>query len=331
MRAVDAAIAVAVVAVAAAIGFAAVDQLSLADEAMLLLFAILVAGLRGRGPGIVAAALAVAAYDFFFIPPRYTFAVSDLRHLITFAVMFAVGIGMGTVVARSRRRELRAQAEELRSSLLSTVSHDLRTPLAIISGTAQGLRESATPAQLEGVETILSETARLTSILTNLLSITRVESGATLRVEWVPVEELVGSALDRAGTALANRDVRIEVPGDLGAVVDPMLAEQLLVNLLENAGKHTPAGTPVEIQARHDGPCAVLEVSDRGPGLPLDAGKRLFDKFYRGPGTTAPGAGLGLAVCRGIAVAHGGRIEAHPHAGGGATFRVTLPGGVAPP
>ena len=328
------------VALATALGVVADSHLALPEDAMLFLFAIMVAALGGLRSGLVAAALSVAAYDFFFIPPRYELAVADAHHLITFAVMFAVGTAMGTLVARlrhteaaSRAQALRAQAEELRSSLLSTVSHDLRTPLAIITGTATQLRDALPDLRgddREALDTIVDEASRLGTVLTNLLSITRVESGAELHREWVPVEEVVGSALDRAGAALAGRDVALALEPELGVVVDAMLTEQLLVNLLENAAKHTPAGTPIELSAARDGARVAIAVSDRGPGLPPGSELRVFDKFFRGPGPRAAGAGLGLAVCRGIAVAHGGEIRAAARAGGGATFQVWLPGGDPP-
>ena len=320
---------------ATAIGTLFGDRLALADDAMLFLAAIMVAAMGGRGPGLVAAALSVAAYDFFFIPPRFTFAVADLRHIITFAVMFTVGLAMGSLVARLRERErrvreeaLRARTEELRSSLLSAVSHDLRTPLASILGMATALRDSARPDQVEALDTMADEARRLGAILTNLLAITRVESGQAVQREWVPAEELVGSALARSAALLAGRAVAVKVAPDAAALVDPILIEQLLLNLLENAAKHTPPGSPLEVSARREGERVRIAVEDRGPGLPAIA---LFEKFVRGPRPTTAGAGLGLAVCRGIAVAHGGAIEALPREGGGASFVVWLPGGEPAP
>jgi len=243
------------------------------------------------------------------------------------------------VVLQAREAELRAKAEELRSSLLSTVSHDLRTPLAIITGTATALRDESpalTGSQLESLDTIVDEAKRLEKILTNLLAITRVESGAELHRDWVPVEELVGSALERTEAVLAGRDVQIDLAADIGAEVDPILTEQLLLNLLENAAKHTPPETPIEIRAFREAGGVAIEISDRGPGLPAGAEDQVFQKFFRGPetrgarGVRAAGAGLGLAVCRGIANAHGGTIDARRRPGGGATFHVWLPGGDAP-
>ena len=361
------------------------DRITAADQAMLYLPAILLAALGGRGPSLVAAALSVGAFDFFFVEPRLTFAVSDLRSVVTFIMMFVVGSFAGTLVARlraaeaaSRERErstaalleltrdvataadeagvvaaidrhsavqpelaaavadqatrrlrlaieareaaLRAKAEELRSALLSSVSHDLRTPLAAITGMATALRETIGPN--EPLETIIDEARRLSRLLTNLLSITKVESGASPRRDWVPLEEIVGTALARLDKELVGRIVTVDVPAL--AHVDPILVEQLLLNLLENAAKHTPPGTPIDVIAWRDHDTAMLEVADRGLGIPAEARTHVFDKFFRGT-ASVPGAGLGLAVCRGIAGAHRGTIEALPRDGGGTRFVATFP------
>jgi two-component system sensor histidine kinase KdpD len=226
---------------------------------------------------------------------------------------------------------LRAKTEEMRSSLLSAVSHDLRTPLAAITGAVSTLRDDSvrvSGAQREELLAAIQEEAeRLERLVGNLLDMTRVESGS-LRVhrEWVPLEELVGTALTRLEAALDTRPVRVSLAPDLPLLsVDPVLFEQVLVNLLENAAKYTPPGSVIDIEGRAEGGEVVVEVADRGPGIPSADQPRVFEKFYRGPNTVVPGAGLGLAICRGIVEAHGGRIGVESRAGGGATFRVALP------
>jgi K+-sensing histidine kinase KdpD len=227
----------------------------------------------------------------------------------------------------ARGAELRATTEELRNALLSAVSHDLRTPLAVITGMATTLRETAEAASHEGLDTIVAESERLSRILQNLLTVTKVEAGAKPRREWVPIEEVVGTALMQLDDALAGREVDVRIADEAIAHIDPVLGELLLVNLLDNAAKHTPAGTPIDFTARREGTTAILEVADRGPGIPEGSERLVFDRFFRAVPASGTGVGLGLAVCRGIVVAHGGTIEAVRRDGGGTVFRCTIPDG----
>jgi two-component system sensor histidine kinase KdpD len=323
-------IAVVTVGVATAIGELASPVASHADQAMVYLLAILVAALGGRGPGLTAAVLSAAAFDFFFVEPYHTFAVADRSFLITFGVMLAIGIAIGSLVNRIRERELRAKTEEMRSTLLSSVSHDLRTPLAAITGMATSLREQAVGTDRDALQTIVDEAQRLSRILTNLLAITKVESGAEPRREWVPLDELVGSALGPLEPELSDHPLTLDVADEL-AHVDPILTGQLLVNLVDNAAKHTQAGCAIEVRARRDGAAALIEVNDAGPGLPPGPPEQVFEKFFRGHDANAHGVGLGLAVCRAIAHAHGGRIEAASRTQGGSSFRVWFPDNGSPP
>ncbi len=457
------------------------------DLEMLYLLAIVLTALRfGRGPSLLAAALAVAAYDFFFIEPPLTFAVSDWHYLLTFVMMFGVGYAISTLTVRIRRQEqqavareertralfelgrdladasgiersaavvarhasealdagavvlvrdragdlvvlashppalalepgdlgvakwvlehgrvagfgtdtlpgakamclalrtgaepvgvlalvprtgarfdaeqrsriealctqaalaleratlareaaasaLRAKTEEMRSSLLSAVSHDLRTPLAAITGAASTLRDPAarfTDSQRgELLATIAEEAERLERLVGNLLEMTQLESG-NLRVkrEWVPLEELVGSALTRLERVLGARRVRVTIANDLPLLsVDPVLFQQVLVNLIENALKYTPPESDIEIEGAAHGSAVAIDVRDRGPGIPPGDEARVFERFYRGAHANIAGAGLGLAICKGIVEAHGGTIGVENRAGGGAVFRVVLP------
>ena len=233
------------------------------------------------------------------------------------------------LAADVRTASLRAEAEQVRSALLSAVSHDLRTPLATITGAATAIRDGALDdrTRRELVEAICDEAERLERLVRNLLDMTRLESGAVrLRREWVPVEEVIGGALTRLERQLAGRRVISTCPAGLPLVsVDPVLLEQLFVNLVENAAKHTPPGSPVEITAAGDERGVVVEVADRGPGIPAGMEEAVFERFRRGAGVSAPGAGLGLAISRAIARAHGGTLEARSRSGGGAVFRLSLP------
>ncbi|HEY6559912.1 MAG TPA: sensor histidine kinase KdpD [Polyangiaceae bacterium] len=466
--------------------------LGLPDLEMLFLLAVMITAVRfGRGPSLVAAALGVACYDFFFVTPLHTFSVSDRKYFLTFAMMFAVSLAMSELAARLRRQEqdarvreertgvlyaltkelastdspreiseiaarhaadifaaaavvllpsadgelrmggaapkdaelhanelgvakwahehddlagfgtdtlpgshalcaplhagpsrlgvlalvlaqesglraeqrafldvfcgqvavalerarlsdeakkaaLRARTEEMRSSLLSAVSHDLRTPLASITGAATTIRDGANLSdgtKQELVESIVDEAERLERLVANLLDMTRLESGGlALKKDWVPLDEIIGSALTRLEAKLQDRAVTVDIaPAVPLVLVDPVLFEQLFVNLLENADKYTPPAAPIDVVATTEGDSVFIGVSDRGPGIPIGTEVKVFDKFHRGPHRGVSGAGLGLAICKGIVEAHGGKITVENRARGGATFHVTIPSGGRPP
>lgn len=474
-----------------ALGMALRGQVTQADMVTAYLLVIMLVAFReGRGASLIAAGLAVAAYDVFFVNPYFTFAVTDSRHLLTFAMMFGVGLVISNLTSRLRQQEreargregrtaalyalarelttvandaqtstiiarhaaavfggdayvvipapnggaaaagrndgapdltdqefavarwaieharpagrgtdtlpgprltciplpgaagpvgalavapatthaleleqrrfleafagqaaqaierarlieeakvaaLRVRTEETRSALLSAVSHDLRTPLAVITGAGTTLRDDAdrlTPAQrADLLETICAESEHMERLIANILNMVRFESGGmTPHREWVPLEEIVGSALTRLDRSLGTHRVQVDLPADLPLIhVDPILFEQVLVNLIDNAAKH--GGGPLEIAAHADGDAVALNVADRGPGLPVGDELRVFDKFYRGRGVQEAGAGLGLAICRAIVAAHDGTIVAENRSGGGALIRVRLPQQEAPP
>ncbi len=241
-------------------------------------------------------------------------------------------------VARDAERSaLRARTEELRNTLLSSVSHDLRTPLAAIKGAATALLYGADldpEARRELLVTTQEEADRLERLVSNLLDMTRLESGGLrVRKEWVPLEEVVGSALRRVERRLGGRAVETKIAEDALVALDDVLMENVLVNLLENAIRHTPPSTPVSIAVELTATEAILEVADRGPGIPAGSEERVFEKFWQAPTTarTPVGVGLGLPICRGIVEAHGGKISASPRAGGGTVFRIVLPVEGLPP
>lgn len=301
------------------------------DQAMLYLLGVLIVASRAsRGPALLASLAGVAAFDFFFVPPYFTFAVAESKYWVTFAVMLAAGAMVSSLTLRIRRQAAAVEAERLRNTLLSSVSHDLRTPLAAVTGAATSLLDGEgrldADAQHELLETIRDESERLNRMVGDILDVTRLESGSlALKKEWVPLEEIVGSALARLETRLKGRELKTSLPAEvLLAPLDPTLAEQLLVNLLENAAKYTPQGSPIQITVRREGQETVVEVADRGPGIPRGEEERIFERFHRAAGKGS-GIGLGLTVCRAIAKAHGGRIQAENREGGGAVFRFSLP------
>ena len=338
-------LAVVLVALATGVGMLVRAHLAAPDFVMLYLLVIgAIAARCGRWPSLFASAASVLAYDFFFVPPYHTFAVSDTRHLLTFAMMFVVGITISSLMlARARLADaanaaaIRAHTEQMRSDLLSMVSHDLRTPLAAITGAATTLRDGSARVtddqRADLLDTICEEAERLERLVRNLLDMTRLESGAVaIKREWVPLEEVVGSALTRMEADLARRVVNTALPPDLPLVsVDPVLLEQLFVNLLENTVKYTPDDSAIDIVARAERGQLIIELADRGPGVPRDVGARAFDRFTRGRHAGIPGAGLGLAICRSIAAAHDGALALEDRPGGGAVFRVVLPLLESPP
>jgi two-component system sensor histidine kinase KdpD len=222
------------------------------------------------------------------------------------------------------------QTEQMRSSLLSAVSHDLRTPLASITGAASTLRaqEDKLPPETrhELLDSIADEADRLGRLVANLLDITRLESGVEVRREAYPLEEIVGSVLQRMERQLRNRRIETHIPEDLPMLyVDDVLIGQLLVNLLENANKYTPEGASIELAASANADAVTIEVLDRGPGFAEGDERRIFEKFFCRTIKGVRGVGLGLPICRAIVEAHRGAIQAFNRDGGGAVFRIRLP------
>jgi two-component system sensor histidine kinase KdpD len=455
------------------------------------LLAVVLVGVRlGRGPAAIAAVLSVSAFDFFFVPPRFSFAVSDVQYLLTFCIMLAVGLMTGQLTAGLRsqarvalHREERAAAlyeiardlsgavqfdqvvkisnesiertfhasaalllpdatgrvafasarsepslrvdtsiaqwafdkghhagvgtdtlpgseilyiplrapaqargvlalrpnnrrmlkipeqrqlldtfaaliaialervhyvgvaqdalvsmesERLRNSLLAALSHDLRTPLTVLVGLAESLAMTKPPlsaAQSETAEAIQDEARRMSTLVSNLLDMARIESGkVTLDLQWQLLEEVVGAALDATRNMLKQHRLEVRLPRELPLVrFDALLIERVLVNLLENASKYTPAGSQVVLSAEVIADKLKVSVSDNGPGLPAGREEALFQKFARGDRESAtPGVGLGLAICRAIVESHHGTIVGINQSGGGVAFSFMLPLGTPP-
>jgi len=465
--------------------------LELTNIVMVFLLAVVFVAVRfGRGPAVMAAFVTVAAFDFFFVPPRFTFSVSDAQYLVTFAVMLVVALVIGQmtaglkfqarvatlreervralyemsrdlsgallaeqiaeIAARFLRSEFQARAalmvadlqgrvtapvpgpelpagidpgvaqwafdhdeaaghgtntlpatailylplkapmrmrgvlaieprnparlagpeqrrlldtcasllaislerihyvdvaqsttvqmesERLRNSLLAAISHDLRTPLAALVGMADTLAMTQPTPGTRQAELALSmrEAAlRMSSQVNNLLDMARLQSGQVqLNLQWLPLEEAVGSALRAMEGALDARRVRVSLPPDLPLLhVDAALFERVLCNVLENAAKYTPAGSPIDVGAAVAGDRVRIVVDDQGPGLPKNREETIFQMFERGRKESAtPGVGLGLAICRAIVEVHGGSIAGASRPGGGARFTIELPRGEPP-
>ncbi len=255
-----------------------------------------------------------------------------LHLLETLGGLVALAVERVQLAAEAARIRVQMETERLRSSLLSAVSHDLRTPLSVITGAASTLLEGNEnlPPELrrELLDSILQGAEHLNRLMANLLDMTRLEAGALeVHKDWQSLEDIVGAALAHLAPQLKEHPVLTHIQPELPFVpMDDLLIEQVLVNLLENAAKYSPAETPIEITAFANESRITVEVADRGPGLPQADLERVFEKFYRAASASGrPGAGLGLTICRGIVELHGGQIEAENRPGGGAVLRFTLP------
>lgn len=463
------------------------EYFDLANIVMLFLLAVVLVAVRlGRGPAVLAAFLSVALFDFFFVPPRWSFAVGDAQYLLTFGVMLAVALIIGQLTAGLKRqaelastREQRTRAryemarelagaltnaqvaeilrrflhvvagadgalllpdahgellavvpgdaaprwteprmartafggtectdldalhpvcyfplmaptrvrgvmavvtrgegsaplyehhevletvaslvaiaverlhyvgvandaqvqmvsERLRSSILSAVSHDLRTPLTALVGLADSLAVGRPPLPAQQRETaaaLRDQAIRLSGMVGNLLDMARLSAGEVrLRREWQPLEEVIGSSIKLLEKRLLDHPVTVNLAANLPLLeFDAVLIERVFCNLIENAAKYSPLGSPIEITARILDTLVEISVCDRGPGIPAGRAQDIFGMFVRGDRESAtPGVGLGLAICRAIVEAHAGSIAAQDRPDGGACFAFTLPAGNPP-
>jgi K+-sensing histidine kinase KdpD len=317
---------------------------------VLYVFAVLpVAVFWGIVPATLVSVASMLAFNWFFLPPTHTLQLSDGANWLALAVYLVTAIVVSALAASARRRaelaELREreaaalagevlEAEALRRSdaiktaVLHAVSHDLRSPLTAIVAASSVLANPdlllADGDRAELVDTIRSEAERLDRIVGNLLDLSRLESGvAAPHPELWPVEELVGRAVEQVGRG-AERVV-VDVGADVSPVkVDAVQIERVLVNLLDNALKFSPPGTPVHVRAEEQSGALLLHVVDQGPGVAVAEREAVFEPFRRGDGVAARGAGLGLAIARGFSEANGARVWAEDDVWGG-HFVLALP------
>jgi two-component system sensor histidine kinase KdpD len=328
-----------------AAGLAMRARFDVVNIAMVYLLAVVIIALRfSRGPAVMTSILSVAAFDFLFVPPRGVFTVDDAQYLLTFAIMLAVGLIISRLVESVRaqakaqsRAQTAADTERVRNALLASISHDLRTPLAVMAGASSSLAERGEllpAAERRALARSIFEQAReMSEQVAKVLQMTRLECGAIeLERDWDSIADIAGAALARLRQRLAHHRVIVELPNDLPLVrVDATLIDQALANLLENAAKHTPPGTLVRLRAKVQAQEIVVSVEDFGPGLTDAELEGVFAKFQRAaPEATGSGVGLGLAICRAIVALHGGRVWAEQLPGGGTAFRFALPVEAAP-
>jgi two-component system sensor histidine kinase KdpD len=269
---------------------------------------------------------------------RRVFLPEQQKLLETFLGQIAQAITRVRLTEQARKAQVAMEAERLRNSLLSSISHDLRTPLATIVGSASALVEEdntlKTENKLELSRAIYDEALRMSSLVNNILDMARLDAGAVeLNKQWVPLEEIIGAVLTLLQKRLEGRLVTVKLPPGIPMIyVDAVMIEQVLINLLENVLRYTPEGSPVEIMAEASSLAVEISVADRGQGIPKGSENKLFEKFYRARHEAAQsGVGLGLTICRAIIEAHGGSIQAQNRPTGGAVFSFIIPLDHAPP
>jgi two-component system sensor histidine kinase KdpD len=263
--------------------------------------------------------------------PQTLTTPEQVHQLETFVNQTALALERGKLADEAREAQIRIETERLRGALLSSVSHDLRTPLASITGSLSSLSDNHNlddATQRELVETALGEAERLNRLVGNLLDMTRLEAGI-VRVAKEPydVQDVIGVSLQEIGSLAEGRQVVVNVPSGMPLVpMDLVLIARVLFNVLDNAIKYSAPGTPIEISARSLDTYVEIEVADRGMGIPEGDLNHVFDKFYRVQRPNhVTGTGLGLSISKGLVEAHGGRIWANKREGGGTAVTLILP------
>ena len=304
-----------------------------ANLVMLYLLAVVIVAIRwGQGPAIVTSILGVLSFDFFLVPPYLTLSVDRIQYVFTFAGLLIVGLVISTLASKTREQVIQRQTEKLQTALLSSISHDLRTPLVSITGALTSLLDNnsnlSNAARKELLETAREESDRLNRLVSNLLDTTKMEAGA-LKILKNPCElrDILGASLEQLKEKTASRSIDIHIPRDFPEVpMDFSLMMKVFLNLIDNAIKYSSSCTPIVIKAVMFKDRVAIEIKDHGLGIPEGDLKRVFDKFYR---VERPeqitGTGLGLSICKGIIEAHGGQIAAQNNTDKGVTFIITLP------
>jgi two-component system, OmpR family, sensor histidine kinase KdpD len=313
-------------------------RLDLPTAVLLYLLPIIFTAARwGRGPAALAAMVAALTHDYLFIPPVGTLTVAKPDEAVGLVLLVFTALATAQLADAARRgsehervAQLAQQADHVKTALLHAVSLDLRTPLASIKANVSGLRQAdvayTAEDRAELLEAIDDEADRLDRLVGNLLDASRLEAGVLVpHKQQQDLAELIRAVLSRLRTLIGERAVRLDVQPDMPLVnCDYGQVDQIVTNLVENAARHTPPGSSIEIRLSADDHAAHVDVFDHGPGIALEDRDRIFRPFERGF-TAAPGSGLGLSIARGMAEAHGGRLEMRPASRNGTQFSLTLP------
>ncbi len=298
---------------------------------VLLLGVLSIGSLTSMGPTFLAAAFCSLSWNFFFIPPRFTFAVAAPEDVLMFITFFVVAIIIGILTMRLKETEKLKRSEELHQVLLNSISHELRTPLTVLMASASSMCDPEIIKNEDSLKTIreelLNASERLNRVIENLLDMSRLNSGVlSLKLEWHDLLDIVGVVVKKLSPHLRNHKVKVNFDSPMPLIqMDFRLMEHALTNLILNAVQYSPAGTNVFIRAQVLSGQIQIFVEDEGAGIPDESKDLIFEKFYRIPGAPAGGTGLGLSIVKGIIEAHHGSIRAERNQPRGARFIIELP------
>lgn len=316
-----------------------------------LMVVLLVAATSAFWVAVATSIAATLCLNFFFLPPLGTFLITDSQNWVVLFVFLAVSL-LGSnlsAVARARteqalvreqlveerkKAEMTRQSEKLKTALLASLGHDLRTPLTAIRVAAGNLKASwlSEEDRQEQADLVIAEAERLTRLFQNLLDLARIDAGAVKTdARWTHPSEIIAAARNQVEHILQQHQVDVSIDPDVPVRLDPRLTTTALAHLLENAAQYAPAGSSVQISARVDRGHLTLTVRDRGPGLSAADLDHLFERFYRGDAAhaRASGTGMGLWIARGLLAVEGASLSAANHPGGGAEFTISVPTGIA--
>jgi two-component system sensor histidine kinase KdpD len=310
------------------LGYRAVGFFFLAAQLLLGLF-------YPFGPVLLNALLSALVWEYFFVPPSFTLAIGNPEDIFLVAAYILSAVVTGVLAQRFRRNQKllleKQRSEELYEAILNSVSHDLRTPLTSLLGSAEALKKNVAfrnPRRRKALLAQVSESGRrLDWVIEDLLGLARLQSGMLApKLQWQDPAEMLHLVLQEAKGPLGGHKVRLKLARELPLVeVDYGLFKHALSNVLFNAAAYTPAGSPIEIKAKAEKDFLRLSVADQGPGIPDESLSRIFDKFYRVPGTKGAGTGMGLYIARNFLRAQQGDLTAENRDGRGAVFTLSLP------
>lgn len=315
-----------------------------------LLGVLAVGSVAPIGPVFFAAFISAMTWNFFFMPPRFTFIIAHPEDMILCFTFFVAALITGVLTNRIRKHqaiiqereerlrqaEVLKESEKLHQTLLNSISHELRTPLTAIMGSATALSDERSPDTREFRRALALELSsasdRLNRVIENLLDMSRLSSGVMrLKKEWHDIHDLIGVTLQRLGHNLDRHNVELDIATDLPLIeMDFRLLEHVLSNILINAAQYSPAESTIRITAKAAGEELIISIEDAGPGIAESHAQKIFEKFYRVPGTPTGGTGLGLSIAKSIVELHSGFIRVEMAQPRGTKFLFSLPLGQPP-